>query len=84
MTESAGQAIPWWRSRAMVGAYVGLAIAVSDGLYAWATAEELSWRTFVLFTVSAIAGWGRKTARFVISGWLLGPGNDQETGDGER
>lgn len=84
MSESAGHAIPWWRSKAMVGAYVGLSIAVCDGLYAWATEGDLSWRTFVLFLVSSITGWGRKTARYVISGWVLGPDSDLESGDEGR
>lgn len=81
---SPGAAIPWWHSRAMVGAYAGLAIAITDALSAWAMAEELSWRTLVLFLVSALAGWGRKAARTIVFGWFFGPVTVDEDGDVPR
>ena len=66
----------------MVGAYTGLAIALADAVVSWATAGEVSWRTLVLFVVAGVAGWGRRSARTIISGWLLGPSSEASLSDG--
>ena len=65
----------------MVGAYTGLAIALADAVVSWATAGEVSWRTLVLFVVAGVAGWGRKSARTIISGWLLAPSSEAPQAD---
>jgi hypothetical protein len=65
----------------MVGAYTGLVIALADALVSWATAGEVSWRTLVLFVVAGIGGWGRKSARTIISGWLLAPAQEAPQAD---
>ena len=57
----------------MVAAYVGLAVAFLDFSIAFLDGDVLTWRTFALGAVSAVAAWGRKNARVIVAGWLLGP-----------
>lgn len=61
---------PWWKSKTMVAAYTGLAIALVDALSSIMLAEHLSWRTAVIGIGSAIAAWGRKSASTIITSWL--------------
>lgn len=68
-----GPVVPWWKSRVMVAAYVGLLISLADVLTTVLSGSDLSWRTLVIATGSAIAAWGRMHARTVISSWLLPP-----------
>lgn len=64
-------AIPWWKSRTMVAAYIGLVIALVDVLSTVMLGQDLSWRTAVIGVGSAIAAWGRKSASTIITSWLL-------------
>lgn len=61
---------PWWKSTAMLAAYTGLVIALVDALSTMILGGELSWRTAVIGIGSALAAWGRKNAKTVISSWL--------------
>lgn len=65
----------------MVAAYVGLAVAFLDFSIAFLDGDVLTWRTFALGAVSAIAAWGRKSARTIIAGWLLGPSGEPQAPD---
>lgn len=69
---------PWWKSRTMVAAYVGLVIAVTDALSTVMLGQDLSWRTAVICVGSALAAWGRKSASTVITSWLGLPASDEE------
>lgn len=68
MTSPVG--IPWWKSRTMVAAYVGLLIAMVDVISTVMLQEHLSWRTAVIAVGSAIAAWGRKNASAIVVSWL--------------
>lgn len=63
---------PWWKSRVMVAAYVGILIAALDAVIAVAQQGPLSWRTVVIAAGSAIAAWGRKNASDTIAGYFGG------------
>jgi hypothetical protein len=65
----------------MVAAYVGLAVALLDFSIAFLGGDALTWRTFALGAVSAVAAWGRKSARTIIAGWLLGPSAEPPAAD---
>jgi len=76
MTNPTG--IPWYRSRGMVSAYVGLAIAFVDVLSTLMLSQDLSWRTGVLALVAGLGAWTRKNATQVVVSWLgLEGGNEQ-------
>lgn len=60
----------WWKSKTMVAAYTGLAIALVDALSTLMLGDNLSWRTAVIGIGSALAAWGRKNATTVITSWL--------------
>lgn len=65
--------IPWWKSRVMVSAYIGILIAVIDTVTAIADHGPLSWRTAVIAIGSAIAAYGRKNATQLVGDYFEVP-----------
>ena len=62
--------IPWWKSRVMVSAYIGIGIAAIDAVVQMAEKGPISWRTAVIAVGSAVAAWGRRNATETISGYF--------------
>ena len=64
--------VPWWRSKGMVLAYVGIGTAVLDATVSLAESKDLSWRTVVIGIGSVIAAWARKNASTIVSSYVGG------------
>jgi hypothetical protein len=75
--------IPWWKSRGVIWALSGMAIAACDGLWAVLTGGTLTWRTLAIGVGGALALWFRANAKGVIRAALTGeaPGEAPPGGD---
>lgn len=61
--------VPWWRSRSMLLAYVGVGMAMLDAVVTLAESKDLSWRTVVIGLGAAAAAWARKNAKGIVESY---------------
>lgn len=67
---AAVERVPWYRSKGMLAAYTGLAIAVVDALSTVILGHDISWRTAALALFSSLAAWARMSATTIVKSWL--------------
>jgi hypothetical protein len=64
--------IPWWKSRGVLWALSGMALAATDGFFVVISGGALTWRTFAIGIGGALALWFRTHATGVIRAVLTG------------